>query len=161
MGRPYNVLVFLVSFDPMESGLLRNDRQLRLRRFSVFLAQESPSRSFAGIGKSKMSALGVLLGPIVAISIGGPTAPLLVSRPDLPTQLAQLQTPAPGEVKPVPRLPRPRPVAPAPPDATPPVAATPSQSPTVDSPQWTREQAENERKEENLKRVIQGICRGC
>ena len=34
-------------------------------------------------------------------------------------------------------------------------------TPNVGSPEWKREQAENERKEEQIKKVIQGICRGC
>ena len=34
-------------------------------------------------------------------------------------------------------------------------------TPNVGSPEWKKEQAQNERKEENLKRIMQGICRGC
>ena len=34
-------------------------------------------------------------------------------------------------------------------------------TPNVGSPEWKKEEAQNERKEENLKRIIQGICRGC
>jgi hypothetical protein len=34
-------------------------------------------------------------------------------------------------------------------------------TPNVGSPQWKKEQAENERKEEQLKKVINSICRGC
>ena len=34
-------------------------------------------------------------------------------------------------------------------------------TPNVGSPEWKKEQAEDKRKEERLKQVIEGICRGC
>ena len=34
-------------------------------------------------------------------------------------------------------------------------------SPQAGSSEWEKEQAENERKEQRLKQIIQGICRGC
>jgi hypothetical protein len=33
--------------------------------------------------------------------------------------------------------------------------------PILGSPEWQKEQAEDARKEQNIKRVIEGICRGC
>jgi hypothetical protein len=33
--------------------------------------------------------------------------------------------------------------------------------PILGSPEWQNEQAEDARKEQNIKRVIEGICRGC
>lgn len=107
-----------------------------------------------------MMSLGALLGPIFALSVGGTIDPQLVSHPDVSIRLAQSQAQSTTPTKPAVGLPRPRPADPVPAEtALPP--ETPSQSPKVDSPQWTREQAESERKEESLKRVIQGICRGC
>lgn len=38
----------------------------------------------------------------------------------------------------------------------------PADTPNVGSPQkWEKERAEDERKEQHLKQVIEGICRGC
>jgi len=34
-------------------------------------------------------------------------------------------------------------------------------TPNVGSPEWKKEQAENERKEQRLKSIINSICRGC
>jgi hypothetical protein len=34
-------------------------------------------------------------------------------------------------------------------------------TPSVGSPEWEKEKADNERKEQNIKQVIEGICRGC
>jgi hypothetical protein len=34
-------------------------------------------------------------------------------------------------------------------------------TPSVGSPEWEREKAYNERKEQKIKQVIEGICRGC
>ena len=36
-----------------------------------------------------------------------------------------------------------------------------STTPTVGSPEWKKEQAEDERKEQHIKKVIEGICSGC
>ena len=59
-----------------------------------------------------------------------------------------------------------KPTPPAPKPAT--TASTRSQdtinsiAPNVGSPQkWEKERAEDERKEQHLKQVIEGICRGC
>jgi len=59
-----------------------------------------------------------------------------------------------------------KPKSPAPRPAT--VSTTPHEdttnsiTPMVGSPQkWEQERAEDERKEQHLKQVIQGICRGC
>ena len=34
-------------------------------------------------------------------------------------------------------------------------------TPSVGSPEWEKEKAYNERKEQKIKQVIEGICRGC
>jgi len=34
-------------------------------------------------------------------------------------------------------------------------------TPNIGSPEWKKEQAENERKEQHLKSIINSICRGC
>jgi len=36
-----------------------------------------------------------------------------------------------------------------------------SVTPNVGSPEWEKDQAENKRKEQHIKQVIEGICRGC
>jgi hypothetical protein len=36
-----------------------------------------------------------------------------------------------------------------------------STTPKIGSPQWKREREEDERKEQHIKEVIEGICRGC
>jgi hypothetical protein len=59
---------------------------------------------------------------------------------------------------------RPKPPAPKPATtaSTNPQDAINSTAPTVGSPQkWEKERAEDERKEQHLKQVIEGICRGC
>jgi hypothetical protein len=34
-------------------------------------------------------------------------------------------------------------------------------TPNIGSPEWKKEQAENERKDQRLKSIINSICRGC
>ncbi len=64
----------------------------------------------------------------------------------------------------VPKLPAPKPAPTSTAsrnNAKPAKRAANAPTPTIGSAEWKRERAEDERKEEHIKKVIEGICSGC
>jgi hypothetical protein len=112
-----------------------------------------------------MRVLRNLLFPILAAILAGcaATTPLHPAQVNDATEMAEPEPdPAPtaevtAEVeKPKPPAPKPATAATAPRKGT-----TTSTTPNVGSPEWKKERAENERKEQHIKEVIDGICTGC
>jgi hypothetical protein len=111
--------------------------------------------------------MGILRVPVLLVFAGflaGCAAhiPVLGTQDDVSTPTTQpdrtLTTKIKSEAKkPKPPLPKPAVASTPPHEDT--IKPTP---PQVGSPQkWEKERAEDERKEQRLKQVIEGICRGC
>jgi hypothetical protein len=79
------------------------------------------------------------------------TTPLLQVQGNVSTKITQPDRPLTAEVGSEAKKPK----------APVPKGAMNSTTPNVGSPEWEKEQAENERKEQHLKQVIENICRGC
>ena len=99
---------------------------------------------------------------IFAVFLAGcaPHTPVLETQDDVSIATAQPDRTAPAKAKSeAKKLPAPKPVAAS---TTPQKDTINSIPPNVGSPQkWEKERAEDERKEQHLKQVIEGICRGC
>ena len=116
-----------------------------------------------------MSVLRILLLAIFAAGLGGcaATIPLRQQPEDVTATIDEPDRPSaaeePSEAE------KPKPPAPKPATAsttssnskTSGKSETNATTPKVGSPEWKKERAEDERKEQHIKEVIEGICRGC
>jgi hypothetical protein len=87
---------------------------------------------------------------------------LLPKYENVSTEIAEPAPPPAAEETPEaekPKPPAPKPTTTA--STTSPKGAKSSTTPIVGSPQWKKERVENERKEQHIKEVIEGICSGC
>lgn len=88
--------------------------------------------------------------------------PVLETPDDVSATTAQPNRPMTAKVKSEAQKPKPPAPRPATVSTTPHEDTTNSITPMIGSPQkWEQERAEDERREQQLKQVIQGICRGC
>lgn len=106
--------------------------------------------------------------PVLETQDDAPTTTASVLAPqdgdDVPATVQPDRTPAP-KVKSEAKKPKPKPPAPNQPAAASKTPHSDTINPTaanLGSPEkWKKERAEDERKEQQLKQVIEGICRGC
>jgi hypothetical protein len=110
-----------------------------------------------------MGGLRILLLAIFAAAIAGCAAhiPLRQAPEDVSTVIDEPDSPAkaeePSEAEKS-KLPEPKPATTS---TTSRKTAANRSTPKVGSPEWKKERAENERKEQHLREVIEGICSGC
>jgi type IV secretory pathway VirB10-like protein len=110
-----------------------------------------------------MDVLRFLLLLIFAVFLASCAAIAPLAQENVSTPRAQTERIHIAEVKPEAKTPTPKPPAPKPK----PVATTSDKgsmyptTPNVGSPEWEKEQADDKRKEEHLKKLIEGICHGC
>jgi predicted component of type VI protein secretion system len=110
-----------------------------------------------------MGVLRVMLLLILAAFLAGcaATTPPLQAQGNVSTKIAQPDRPPTAKVRSEARklkLPAPKPTAAS---ITADKGSMNLTTPNVGSPEWEKEQAENERKEQHIQRVMQSICRGC
>ena len=101
---------------------------------------------------------------IFAVFLAGcaPHIPVLETPDDVSTTTAQPDRTLTAKVKSEANKPKPPPSKPATASTTAREDTKKSTTPMVGSPQkWEKERAEDEHKEQQLKQVIEGICRGC
>jgi hypothetical protein len=110
-----------------------------------------------------MGVLRILLLLIFGAFLAGcaATTPLLHGQENVSTEIAQPDRPPTAEVRSVPKKSKPPAPKPATASTTSDKDTINSTTPNVGSQEWEKEQAENERKEQHIRQVIQGICRGC
>ena len=114
-----------------------------------------------------MSVLRTLLLLNFAAFLAGCAAatPLPQAQENISKKIAQNDLTHPAEVRSEAKTLTPKPRAPKPKPAMPSTASDKGSAslttPNVGSPEWKKEQAVNERKEQHLKMVIEGICHGC
>ena len=111
-----------------------------------------------------MDMLRVVVLLIFAACLAGcaPHVPVLETQDDVSTTTAQPDHTLTAEIKSEAKKPRPPLPKPVTASTTPHKDTINSTIPKVGSPQkWEKERAEDERKERQLKQVIEGICRGC
>ena len=109
--------------------------------------------------------MGILRAPVLLVFAGfltgcAPHGPVLGTQDDVSTRTTQpdrtLTTKVKSEAK------KPKPPKPAAASTTSHEDTIKPTTPQVGSPQkWEKERAEDERKEQRLRQVIEGICRGC
>jgi PBP1b-binding outer membrane lipoprotein LpoB len=111
-----------------------------------------------------MVILRVLVLLIFAVFLAGCAQhiPVLATQDDVSTTTAQPDRTLTAKVKSEAEKPKPTPPKPTVASTTRHEDKIDSTTPMVGSPQkWEKERAEDERKEQRLKQVIEGICRGC
>jgi hypothetical protein len=110
--------------------------------------------------------MGILRVPVLlvfAVFLAGCAThvPVLATQDDVSTTAAQPDRTLTAKVKSEAK-PKPPPPKPAAAFTTPHEDTIKPTTPQVGSPEkWEKERAEDERKEQHLKQVIEGICRGC
>lgn len=111
--------------------------------------------------------MGIFRVPVLLIFVAFLTGcaahiPVIETPDDVSTTAAQPDRTRTAKVKSEANKPKPPPPKPATASTTPREDTKNSTTPLVGSPQkWEQERAEDERKEHQLKQVIEGICRGC
>jgi hypothetical protein len=105
----------------------------------------------------------VLLFLIFAAFLTGcaATTQLLPTYENVSTETAEPASPPAAEVASEAEKPKPPTPKPAAASTTLRKDKKSSTTPIVGSPQWKKERVENERKEQHIKEVIEGICSGC
>jgi hypothetical protein len=111
--------------------------------------------------------MGILRVPVLLVFAGflagcAPHIPVLGTPDDVSTTTTQPDRALTTKVKSEAKKPKPPPPKPAAASTTPHEDTIKPTTPQVGSPQkWEKERAEDERREQRLKQVIEGICRGC